>query len=99
MCFCILKKMGSMNKKCKMRKGNTILISSLFFIFNFSFLIFITASCNPRLSSGLRKKDLKKDVELVTSKGTMVIRLSDSTPLHRDNFLKLVKQHYYDSIL
>jgi peptidyl-prolyl cis-trans isomerase B (cyclophilin B) len=36
---------------------------------------------------------------MVTSKGTMIIRLSDSTPLHRDNFLKLVKQHYYDSIL
>ncbi|MET0393976.1 MAG: peptidylprolyl isomerase [Chitinophagaceae bacterium] len=47
----------------------------------------------------LKKKDLKKDVALVTSYGTMVIRLSDSTPLHRDNFLKLVKSGYYDSIL
>jgi cyclophilin family peptidyl-prolyl cis-trans isomerase len=47
----------------------------------------------------LKKKDRKRDVELVTSYGTMVIRLSDSTPLHRDNFLKLVKQKYYDSIL
>lgn len=56
-------------------------------------------SCNPRLANGLRKKDLKKDVELVTSKGSIVVRLSDSTPLHRDNFLKLVKQHYYDSML
>lgn len=28
----------------------------------------------------------------------MVIRLSDETPLHRDNFLKLVKQRFYDSI-
>src|SRR6185436_13713259 len=27
------------------------------------------------------------------------IRLSDSTPLHRDNFLKLVKTGYYDSVL
>lgn len=36
---------------------------------------------------------------MVTDKGTMIIRLSDSTPLHRDNFLKLVKQHYYDSVL
>lgn len=31
--------------------------------------------------------------------GDITIRLSDSTPLHRDNFLKLVKVHYYDSIL
>jgi peptidyl-prolyl cis-trans isomerase B (cyclophilin B) len=31
--------------------------------------------------------------------GYIVVRLSDSTPLHRDNFLKLVKIHYYDSVL
>lgn len=56
-------------------------------------------ACNPKIGDGLRKKDLSKDVEMVTTKGTMVLRLSDSTPLHRNNFLKLVKQHYYDSIL
>ena len=42
---------------------------------------------------------MKKDVEMITDKGIIIIRLSDSTPLHRDNFLKLVKQEYYDSIL
>jgi len=47
----------------------------------------------------VKKGDLNKDVELVTSKGTMVIRLSDSTPLHRDNFIKLVNQHFYDGLL
>lgn len=62
-------------------------------------MLLIIASCNPRLSNGIRVNDLKKDVELVTSKGNIVIRLSDSTPLHRDNFLRLVQQHYYDSIL
>src|SRR3954463_11156718 len=36
---------------------------------------------------------------MVTDKGTMIIRLSDLTPKHRDNFLALVKKHYYDSIL
>jgi cyclophilin family peptidyl-prolyl cis-trans isomerase len=61
------------------------------------FICWLTA-CNPKFSNGLRKKDLKKDVEMITSEGTMLIRLSDSTPLHRDNFLKLVKQHFYDSI-
>ena len=39
------------------------------------------------------------DVELVTTMGSIVVRLSDSTPLHRDNFLKLAKQGYYDSVL
>jgi len=62
-------------------------------------LLVVMAACNPRLANGLRKKDLRKDVEMVTDKGTMVIRLSDSTPLHRDNFLKLVKEGFYDSIL
>ena len=47
----------------------------------------------------LKKKDRKRDVLLQTSMGDMVIRLSDSTPLHRDNFLKLVRQNYFDSLL
>ena len=47
----------------------------------------------------VKKKDRKKDVLLQTSKGDILLRLSDSTPLHRDNFLKLVKQKYYDSVL
>ena len=47
----------------------------------------------------LRKKDRKRDVLLQTNYGDIIIRLSDSTPLYRDNFLKLVKSHYYDSVL
>lgn len=44
-------------------------------------------------------KDRAKDVIMVTSMGDIRIRLSDSTPLHRDNFLKLVKMKFYDSLL
>ena len=47
----------------------------------------------------LRKKDRKRDVEMVTTVGTIRLRLYDSTPLHRDNFLRLVKSGYYDSVL
>jgi peptidyl-prolyl cis-trans isomerase B (cyclophilin B) len=47
----------------------------------------------------VKKKDRKKDIELVTTEGTVVLRLSDSTPEHRDNFIRLVKSHYLDSIL
>lgn len=47
----------------------------------------------------IRKKDRKRDVLIQTTMGDITIRLSDSTPLHRDNFIKLVKQNYYDSIL
>lgn len=49
--------------------------------------------------STLKKKDRKRDVLIQTSMGDMIVRLSDSTPLHRDNFLKLVKVHFYDSLL
>lgn len=62
-------------------------------------LLILVVSCNPKLANGLRKNDAKKDVEMVTDHGTMIIRLSDSTPHHRDNFLKLVNQHFYDGIL
>jgi len=61
--------------------------------------VLLLLACNPRLSNGLRKKDLKKDVEITTTKGIIVVRLSDSTPQHRDNFLRLVKTAYYDSLL
>lgn len=49
--------------------------------------------------SVLRKKDRKRDVLLETSHGNILIRLSDSTPLHRDNYLLLVKKGYYDGLL
>ena len=45
------------------------------------------------------KRDRKKDVLLETSMGNIWIRLSDSTPLHRDNFIKLVKTNYFPGIL
>jgi peptidyl-prolyl cis-trans isomerase B (cyclophilin B) len=49
--------------------------------------------------STIKKKDRKRDVLIETNYGNIVIRLSDSTPLHRDNFLKLVKVGFYDSVL
>lgn len=36
---------------------------------------------------------------LTTDYGTMVLKLYNGTPLHRDNFVKLVKQHFFDSLL
>src|SRR5258706_13597377 len=62
------------------------------FLIAFSCLLFAQ-------DSTIRKKDRKRDVLLQTNYGDIVVRLSDSTPLHRDNFLKLVKTGYYDSML
>jgi peptidyl-prolyl cis-trans isomerase B (cyclophilin B) len=41
----------------------------------------------------------EKLVEITTDYGVMIAKLYDSTPKHRDNFLKLVNQKFYDSLL
>ncbi|MEN9569299.1 MAG: hypothetical protein RL172_530 [Bacteroidota bacterium] len=38
-------------------------------------------------------------VKITTSMGEIVIKLYNQTPQHRDNFIKLVKSHFYDSLL
>ena len=38
-------------------------------------------------------------VEISTSLGTMVVELFDDTPIHRDNFVKLVNEGFYDDLL
>ncbi|MBK7183595.1 MAG: peptidylprolyl isomerase [Bacteroidetes bacterium] len=38
-------------------------------------------------------------VLIETNLGNIKVLLYNETPLHRDNFLKLVQQHYYDSLL
>jgi cyclophilin family peptidyl-prolyl cis-trans isomerase len=68
------------------------------FLSVFIFCIFIQSGFS-QIQVKLRHKDRKRDIELITTDGNIILRLSDSTPLHRDNFLKLVKSHYYDSVL
>lgn len=41
----------------------------------------------------------KYRVILKTTKGTIKMELYDGTPLHRDNFVKLAKSHFYNGIL
>ena len=65
----------------------------------FGISLHLATICFSQKDSVLSKKDREKDVSLETNYGDMIIRLSDSTPLHRDNFLKLVKVGFYDSLL
>lgn len=62
------------------------------FILPLFFLSVFFASCN---SSG-KEKDIY--VLMQTNLGDIKIRLYNETPGHRDNFVKLVKSGYYDSI-
>ncbi len=45
------------------------------------------------------KKEKVYRIKMETSMGTMVLRLYNETPLHRDNFLAKTKAHFFDSLL
>ena len=38
-------------------------------------------------------------IKIQTMQGDIIVRLYDETPIHRDNFVKLVKEGYYDGTL
>ena len=40
-----------------------------------------------------------RKAKIITNYGSIVIELYDGTPLHRDNFVKLADQHFFDSLL
>jgi len=60
-------------------------------------LLFLIACSSSR--NAINKGPQETRIKLSTDSGIIVFRLSDKTPLHRDNFIKLVKQHYFDSLL
>jgi len=58
------------------------------------------AAAKPKTATTAHATAKPARLVLVTTEyGTMTIKLSDSTPLHRDNFVKLVKQGFYDSLM
>ncbi|WP_339877126.1 peptidylprolyl isomerase [uncultured Algoriphagus sp.] len=67
-----------------------------FFCFSVMLLL---AGCHSLSKSKISKKDISRDIQILTTEGTIVLRLYDDTPLSRNNFLSLVKQDMYDSIL
>src|SRR6478736_5285989 len=44
-------------------------------------------------------KPAEQKVEITTRYGKIIVKLYNETPLHRDNFTKLVKAGFYDSLL
>ncbi len=65
----------------------------------FGCFLLILLGCDKEIEEGVMKSDLSKDIEMVTNYGTIIMRLSDETPKHRNNFIKLVNENFYDSIL
>jgi peptidyl-prolyl cis-trans isomerase B (cyclophilin B) len=68
-----------------------------------SLVILLTS--NPAFSQKNNQTDKKATMEKVyyvqitTDFGTMKVKLYNETPLHRDNFVKLVSEGFYDSLL
>nr|WP_295868790.1 peptidylprolyl isomerase [uncultured Chitinophaga sp.] len=59
----------------------------------------IVLLCTLLLAISAMAMAKNRKVKVITPYGTMIIRLHDQTPKHRDNFLKLSRRHFYDSTL
>lgn len=67
-----------------------------------------TASCgnNPKKKKVMTATDStalmlnqEPEFDILTTEGTIRVKLYSKTPKHRDNFCKLAREHYYDSLL
>ncbi len=72
------------------------------------FLFLLSTSCrSPQSATAIKAKDsinlkdttIEHIVLIHTDYGDMKVKLYNATPKHRDNFLKLVSSHFYDSLL
>lgn len=61
------------------------------FLLSFAFLLGFVGEASSQ--SGETK------ILVETTMGNILLKLYNETPKHRDNFIKLVKEHYYDSVL
>lgn len=60
-------------------------------------LLFLLLSCVQSMAQKKSRKDYL--ITINTNYGEMKAVLHDQTPLHKQNFLKLVQEHFYDSLL
>lgn len=68
--------------------------------------VFIIGGCLPVTAQKATKNASKNTntekqimIRIETTKGTMKVKLYNETPLHRDNFVKLAKEGYYNGLL
>ena len=62
--------------------------------------VFLVSSSMAQNQNKQAAKPTKETIVLMkTTMGNMKIKLYNETPLHRDNFIKLVKEKFYDGLL
>ena len=59
----------------------------------------VITGCHSTSTKEQNSEATRVKIELNTSLGTIQMELSNETPLHRDNFVKLVQEGYLDSML
>ena len=59
----------------------------------------ILLGCNQKKEEKKIEIEKRTMVEMDTDLGLITLELYNETPLHRDNFIKLVKAHAYDSVM
>ena len=62
-------------------------------------LLIVALLCFGTLSVDAKKKEKRHVVRIETSMGNIRVALSDDTPLHSKNFLKLAREGFYDGTL
>lgn len=70
----------------------------LFFTIVMAAFTFMSCSAHEAATSQTTDNNMTK-VKLETSLGDIVVELYNETPQHRDNFIKLVKEGFYDGVL
>ena len=62
-------------------------------------LLMVCASGLFTHTNSQTKQMTNVEIEILTSVGNLTVRLYDETPLHRDNFVKLVADSFYNGVL
>lgn len=76
-----------------------------FLKFRYALIVFMAIFANFVNAQNMDEKTMDKEdtsgvlVEFKTTIGDIIVKLYNDTPLHKDNFLKLVKDGYYDGLL
>lgn len=73
-------------------------MKNIILVFILLFSIISHNQVNGQSTKKIRKADFKRDVLMKTDLGNMVLRLNDSTPIHRNNFIRLIRSKYYEGI-
>lgn len=63
------------------------------------FIVVVGLCLGVLTAQARRKKEKRHVVRIETNVGNIRVALSDDTPLHRDNFLKLAREGFYDGTL